>query len=148
MLKQLDAFDGIVAFATNLSKNFDTAFVRRIAQHIEIPLPNEEGRRAIWEKMISQKVPGRETLPWDRLVAESEGFAGGDIKNAVVNALAYAASLEGEYRRVSEEIFLQEIANVHNAKRNVGNSPTIRVKEEIIDTLPSGVSSGSFNSTT
>ena len=141
MLKQLDAFDGIVAFATNLSKNFDTAFVRRIAQHIEIPLPNEEGRRAIWEKMISPKVPGRESLQWDQLVAESEGFAGGDIKNAIVNTLAYVASLDGEHRRVSEEAFLQEIANVHNAKRNVGNSPTIRIKEEIIDALPSGVNS-------
>ena len=139
MLKQLDAFDGVVAFATNLSKNFDTAFVRRIAQHIEIPLPNEEGRRAIWEKMISPKVPGRESLQWDRLVAGSEGFAGGDIKNAVVNALAYVASLEEEHRRVSEEVFLQEIANVHNAKRNVGNSPTVRVREEIIDALPSNV---------
>jgi SpoVK/Ycf46/Vps4 family AAA+-type ATPase len=147
MLKQLDAFDGVVAFATNLSKNFDTAFVRRIAQHIEIPLPNAEGRRAIWEKMISPKVPGRENLRWDRLVAESDGFAGGDIKNAIVNALAYVASLEGEHRRVTEEVFLQEIANVHNAKRNVGNSPTIRIKEEIIDALPSGVNPESVNLT-
>ena len=137
MLKQLDAFDGIVAFATNLSKNFDTAFVRRIAQHIEIPLPNEAGRRVLWEKMVSPKVPGRENLQWDRLVADSEGFAGGDIKNAVVNALAYIASLEGERRRASDAVFLQEIANVHHAKRNVGSSPIIRVKEEILDGPPS-----------
>lgn len=137
MLKQLDAFEGIVAFATNLSKNFDTAFVRRIAQHIEIPLPNDAGRRTLWEKMISPKVPGRELLDWDRLVADSDGFAGGDIKNAVVNALAHIASLEGEHRRASDTVFVQEIANVRHAKRNVGSSPIVRVKEEILDGPPS-----------
>ena len=145
MLKQLDAFEGIVAFATNLSKNFDSAFVRRITQHIEIPLPNEEGRRVLWEKMISSKVPGRETLQWDRLVFESEGFAGGDIKNAIVNALAYVASLESEHRQVSDGVFLQEIANVHKAKQNVGSAPIIRVKEEIIDQLQSNVNPELFN---
>lgn len=139
MLKQLDAFDGIVAFATNLSKNFDTAFVRRIAQHIEIPLPNEAGRRTLWEKMISPKVPGREQLDWNRLVADSEGFAGGDIKNAVVNALAHIASFKEEERRASNAVFIQEIANVHHAKKNVGNAPIIRVKEEILDGLPNDV---------
>jgi len=129
----MDAFDGIVAFATNLSKNFDSAFVRRITQHIEIPLPNGEGRRVLWEKMISPKVPGRESIQWDQIVTQSEGFAGGDIKNAVVNALAHVAILEGEHRRISSDVLLQEIANVHNAKRNVGSTPIIRVSEEIID---------------
>ncbi|MDR0703364.1 MAG: AAA family ATPase [Planctomycetaceae bacterium] len=139
MLKQLDSFDGIVAFATNLSKNFDNAFVRRIAQHIEIPLPDAEGRRILWEKMISSKVPGREYLDWNRLVQESEGFSGGDIKNAVVNGLANTASLEEKHRTATTEIFVIEIGNIHHAKQNVGTTTAVKVKEEILDKMPENI---------
>jgi hypothetical protein len=45
MLKQLDAFAGVVVFATNLARNIDGAFVRRILQHVEVPLPDEACRR-------------------------------------------------------------------------------------------------------
>jgi SpoVK/Ycf46/Vps4 family AAA+-type ATPase len=136
MLKQLDAFEGIVAFATNLSKNFDNAFIRRIAQHIEIPLPDAEGRQTLWEKMISLKVPGRENLNWNQLVQESDGFSGGDIKNAIVNGLANTASLQENQRTVTTEFFITEIKHIRNTKQNVGTSPVIKVKEEILDEMP------------
>jgi SpoVK/Ycf46/Vps4 family AAA+-type ATPase len=136
MLKQLDGFEGIVAFATNLSKNFDNAFVRRISQHIEIPLPDTNGRRTLWEKMISLKVPGRENLDWNQLVQESDGFSGGDIKNAVVNGLANTASLQENQRTATTEIFVAEINHIHNAKQNVGTTPVVKVKEEILNEIP------------
>jgi SpoVK/Ycf46/Vps4 family AAA+-type ATPase len=139
MLKQLDSFDGIVAFATNLSKNFDNAFVRRIAQHIEIPLPDEEGRRMLWEKMVSLKVPGRENLDWNRLVCESGGFSGGDIKNVVVNGLANTASLEESQRTATTEIFITEIGHILNTKQNVGTTTVVKVKEEILDKIPENI---------
>ncbi|MDR3183751.1 MAG: ATP-binding protein [Planctomycetaceae bacterium] len=123
MLKQLDGFKGIVAFATNFSKNIDSAFVRRIDKHIHIPLPNDEARQAIWKKMVSSKVPGRESLDWDKLVQESEGFAGGDIKNAVVNSLVRIARLEETQRFASTDIFIKEIERGREALRNVGKSP-------------------------
>ncbi len=41
MLLQLDKFDGVVIFATNLAKNYDGAFVRRILAHIEFELPDK-----------------------------------------------------------------------------------------------------------
>jgi len=123
MLKQLDLFGGIVAFATNLSRNFDTAFVRRISQHIEIPLPDERAREAIWRKMVSPKVPGRETLDWGRLARESGAFSGGDIKNAVVNALARLADSDEPGRFARTDVFVEEIRFVRKAKDNIGAAP-------------------------
>jgi len=126
MLKQLDAFEGIVAFATNLSKNFDNAFVRRIAQHIEIPLPDDAGRKHLWQKFVSPKVPGRDGLDWDKLVELTDGFSGGDIKNVVVNGLANAATLKPP--QATADIFVKEIEHVRNAKLNVGNEPIVTTK--------------------
>ncbi|MDR0901150.1 MAG: ATP-binding protein [Opitutaceae bacterium] len=132
MLKQLDNFDGIVAFATNLAKNFDNAFVRRISQHIEIPLPNDAGRAAIWKKMVSPKIPGHDRLDWERLVLASKGFSGGDIKNAIVNSLARLANYAGNQRLASTDIFITEIQHVANAKKNVGADRDIKITETIV----------------
>ncbi|MCL1909422.1 MAG: AAA family ATPase, partial [Kiritimatiellaeota bacterium] len=96
MLTQLDEFDGVVAFATNLIENFDTAFERRIAQHIEIPLPDENGRGEIFQKKIPRKVPGRDGVDFDRLARESAGFGGGHILNAVLNSLARWVEITGK----------------------------------------------------
>lgn len=129
MLKELDSFEGIVAFATNLSRNFDNAFVRRISKHIEIPLPDGEGRRALWEKMISSRVPGREELDWEGLALATEGFSGGDIRNVVVNSLARVADLDEGSRHATTTIFLEEVSSVAKAKLNVGDSQSLRVSE-------------------
>ena len=41
MLLELDSFKGVTLFATNFMANYDSAFVRRIIGHIEMPLPTE-----------------------------------------------------------------------------------------------------------
>lgn len=55
LLKELDAFTGVVVFATNLARNFDGAFVRRILAHIEVLAPAPQGtipgpRRPAWTR--------------------------------------------------------------------------------------------------
>lgn len=91
MLKELDSYDGIVVFATNKFEKFDRAFIRRILQHIEIPLPDEESRLKLWQTLFVPNVPGRDTLDWQQLAKESEGMSGGDIKNCVILACSEAA---------------------------------------------------------
>lgn len=120
MLKQLDAFPGVVAFATNLAKNFDGAFVRRILLHVEVPAPDRAGRHQLWQRMFNPTVPGRDQLDWDRLADTSEGLVGGEIKNAVLIAAAVAASRPEETHRVNTDDVLQAIADVQRAKRDIG----------------------------
>ena len=73
MLKQLDSFEGIIIFATNLAINIDGAFVRRILQHIYVSPPDENCRKLLWKKMISFKVPGFEFLDFDEMAKIQKG---------------------------------------------------------------------------
>jgi len=120
MLKQLDNFSGIVIFATNLAKNFDGAFVRRILQHIEIPLPDMDGRMKLWLHMLSNLVPGRDQLDWMSIAQSSDGMSGGEIKNAVIISLSEAANRTGVDRIVKLEDLHRAIEDVKRAKKDIG----------------------------
>lgn len=94
MLIQLENFEGIVIFATNLVKNFDPAFETRILRHIKFDLPDEKARTAIFETLLPSRVPMDHKLSHDDYVlfaTDSEGFSGRDIRNSILDALSYAA---------------------------------------------------------
>lgn len=95
MLIQLEEFEGIVIFATNLVKNYDKAFESRIFKHLKFELPNSDQRKSIILKHIPIKVPfsGTERFSVDeieKLVQWSDGFSGREIKNAILEALTNA----------------------------------------------------------
>jgi ATP-dependent 26S proteasome regulatory subunit len=87
MLRQMDKFDGVVIFATNLFTNYDPAFCRRITWHIPFDLPCHEVRKGLWQYMISAKVPGRDTINFEALAARSDGLSGGDMVNVIKQTL-------------------------------------------------------------
>lgn len=127
MLKQLDAFDGIVAFATNLARNFDNAFVRRIPIHIEIPLPDEEGRRRILSTILPDKVPFKAKVDLAGLAAKTPGLSGGDLKNIVVNAVSDLAAMDWQTMDAAAltDIFMRHAEATSKAKREVGRNPIV-----------------------
>ncbi|TAK13296.1 MAG: ATP-binding protein [Anaerolineae bacterium] len=121
MLMALDRFSGVAVFATNLASNYDTAFVRRILGHVEMPLPNAAARRQLWQAQIPARLPADLTeKDWARLVRETEGLAGGDILNSVVLAAATAIQREGPACRVGVEDFSAAVAAAKKAKREIG----------------------------
>jgi SpoVK/Ycf46/Vps4 family AAA+-type ATPase len=126
MLKALDAFEGVVVFATNLARNFDGAFVRRILQHVEIPLPDQDGRKTLWQRKVPTQVPGRGALDWDQLAAWTEGFSGGDIMNAVIAGLTEASGRQGDDRKATMADFERAIKVLQHAKTVVGVDPDVR----------------------
>jgi SpoVK/Ycf46/Vps4 family AAA+-type ATPase len=133
MLKQLDAFDGIVAFATNLARNFDNAFVRRIPVHVEIPLPDEAGRQRILETIVPDKVPFKGKIDFTALAAQTPGLSGGDLKNAVVNAISDLAAQTWQTMDTAAltAVFARQAEATATAKRNVGRSAVVTENEEI-----------------
>src|SRR3954454_23478687 len=48
LLRELEQFNGVVIFATNLAANFDPAFERRIRTHVRFEMPGPEERERIW----------------------------------------------------------------------------------------------------
>lgn len=89
MLLSLDAFDGIVIFATNFVQSYDRAFETRV-RHIEFKMPDESCRRAIWEKHLVPQLPRSNDVTADKL-ARVEDVCGRDIKNAIIEIAVEAA---------------------------------------------------------
>jgi SpoVK/Ycf46/Vps4 family AAA+-type ATPase len=92
LLKELEDFNGVVIFATNLAVNFDPAFERRIRTHVLFEMPGVEEREQIWRVQVH---PAKTPLGDDvnfRVLAERYAVSGGDIKNAVLKAATMAAA--------------------------------------------------------
>jgi ATP-dependent 26S proteasome regulatory subunit len=95
LLRELEAFNGIVIFATNLAANFDPAFERRIRTHVLFEMPGVEERARIWQLQLHpKKTPLAPDVDF-RQLAERYTMSGGDIKNAVIKAAAAAAAEPG-----------------------------------------------------
>jgi SpoVK/Ycf46/Vps4 family AAA+-type ATPase len=95
LLKELETFDGVVIFATNLAANFDPAFERRIRTHVLFEMPGVDERDQIWRVQMH---PTLTPLAGDvdfRALAETYKVSGGDIRNAVLKAAMAAASEPG-----------------------------------------------------
>ncbi|MBA3949856.1 MAG: ATP-binding protein, partial [Acidobacteria bacterium] len=95
LLQELEAFNGVVIFATNMAVNFDPAFERRIRTHVLFQMPGVEEREQIWRVQMH---PSRTPLASDvnfRALAERYEGSGGDIHNAVLKAAMMAASEPG-----------------------------------------------------
>jgi SpoVK/Ycf46/Vps4 family AAA+-type ATPase len=95
LLRELEAFNGVAIFATNVAANFDPAFERRIRTHVLFDLPGVEQRAEIWRLQVHpHKTPLAPDVDFHEL-AEKYEASGGDIKNAVIKAAAGAAAEPG-----------------------------------------------------
>jgi AAA+ superfamily predicted ATPase len=128
LLIELERFDGIVVFATNFAKNYDSAFVSRIRYHIEFKLPDFEGRKQLWERMLVTGVPLDEERPLiiERAAAASDGLSGREIRTALRTAFPRALVENPQYPKVLWVHLESAIADVKTANRNVGKQHTDR----------------------
>jgi SpoVK/Ycf46/Vps4 family AAA+-type ATPase len=94
LLQELERFNGVIIFATNLAASLDPAFERRIRTHILFGLPGPQERERIWRSQLHQRTPLADDVDFHAL-AEEFPRSGGDIKNAVLKA-AQLATLEPE----------------------------------------------------
>src|SRR3954462_9478426 len=114
LLHELESFDGVVIFATNLAANIDPAFERRIRTHILFDMPNAEERERNWRVQLhARKTPLADDVDFSAL-AEAYPRSGGDIKNAVLKA-AQIATLEpvpDAEKRIHQRHFVQGMQEV------------------------------------
>ena len=122
LLIELERFEGVAVFATNFAKNYDSAFVSRIRYHIAFKLPDLEGRKQLWSKMLVPGVPlaeDRETLI-ERCATESEGLSGREVRTVLRTAFPRAIQDNVQEPRVQWTHLESAIADVRTARRNVG----------------------------
>jgi SpoVK/Ycf46/Vps4 family AAA+-type ATPase len=117
LLQELERFDGVVIFATNLAANFDPAFERRIRTHVLFELPSAAEREQIWRVQLHERTPLAGDVDF-RALAERYEVSGGDIRNAVLKAALAAAAepgLDGA-KRIHQHHFEAGIEEVVLAK--------------------------------
>jgi hypothetical protein len=90
LLQRLERHDGPVILASNLRKNIDEAFARRLHYLIEFPQPDEAQRLRLWRGMFPPQAPlaGDADLPF---LARQFALTGGDIRNIALDAAFIAA---------------------------------------------------------
>ena len=93
LLQRMEEYEGVVILATNLRKNMDEAFVRRLHFLIDFPFPGEEDRRHIWEGLWPAELPRSADLDLNFMARRFE-IAGGNIRNIAVSA-AFLAAADG-----------------------------------------------------
>jgi SpoVK/Ycf46/Vps4 family AAA+-type ATPase len=124
LLQELESYDGVVIFTTNLAANLDPAFERRIRTHVLFELPGPIEREQIWRVQMH---PSRTPLAADvdfRALAERYPVSGGDIRNAVLNAALAAAAEPGpdSGKRIHQRHLERAITEVIAAKQVMSQS--------------------------
>ena len=95
LLQRMDAFEGLAILATNLRKNIDDGFFRRMHFAVEFPFPDAAHRYRIWQQHLPARAPIKKDVDFGYL-AERFTLSGGNIRNVVVNAAFLAAECGGE----------------------------------------------------
>lgn len=122
LLIELERFNGIVVFATNFAKNYDSAFVSRIRYHIEFKLPDLEGRKQLWNRFLVINVPLEEEriIIIERAAIASDGLSGREIRTVLRTAFPRALVANPQEPKVLWTHLESAIADVRIANKNVG----------------------------
>lgn len=115
LLGRIDRFDGLVVLATNLRRNIDDAFVRRLDVVVELDEPDRAAREELWRCHLPAVAPLAEDVDPAALAAMYD-VTGGLIRNAALAAAFAAAAAD----RPIDQAAL--IAAVHDEYRKAGRS--------------------------
>jgi AAA+ superfamily predicted ATPase len=100
LLMKMEEHEGAVILASNLSKNIDQAFSRRMHYVIDFPSPDDTYREKLWQGMFPPQVPLGDDVDFVFLAKQFE-ISGGDIKNIALDA-AFLAAQDGQVVTMKE----------------------------------------------
>ena len=97
ILQRIESYEGMIILATNLVKNFDSAFMRRITVSIRFSEPDEKMRTLLWKDMLQNTALAEDEMLFENLAKQFE-ITGSNIKSIVRNALFLSFMEERELR--------------------------------------------------
>jgi len=95
MLQELERFEGMIILTTNMTELLDQALERRVSLKIKFEPPTKEARCKIWQSHLPKQLKVSEDVDFN-LLANKYEFSGGNIKNAVLNAMRKIVSRKGD----------------------------------------------------
>lgn len=127
MFMEIENYSGIVIFTTNLIRNYDAAFMRRILASVEFALPDQNGRQVIWGLLLPKDMPLSDAVNPAVLAERYEDLTGADIKDTIL--LAALACIRCGEKHIDLTHF--DLAFDRIRKRRLPEpEPNIVIKEE------------------
>jgi len=127
LLIQIEQFTGVVIFATNLARNYDSAFVTRI-RSIHFRKPDFDMRKKLWKIMLLPTLPLEAGVDIDKL-SSIENICGRDIKNTVVKA-AIKTAVENEIC-ITQQVLEDTLKSIIESNNEVTGTLSEEEKKEI-----------------
>jgi len=90
LLQRTEEYNGLVILASNIKKNMDEAFVRRLHFIVDFPFPEEPERLEIWRRTFPPQAPRAEDIDLPFLARKLK-ISGGNIRNIILAAAFIAA---------------------------------------------------------
>lgn len=138
LLMELDRFEGVVVFATNLLVSYDPAFLRRMFAHVRFELPDGPCRERLWRRLLPERLPRAADVSPAWLAAETAGLSGGDLLGIITRAACRAVQREGAEREVRRQDLAAEIAGVLQARRELPGAEELSGPAAPVLDLPAG----------
>ena len=126
LLQRLESYRGLAILTTNVKSALAPAFLRRLRFIVNFPLPNQNQRELIWQKVFPPQAPIDE-LDVGRLAKFN--ISGGTIHNVALNAAFLAAqdqsritmstvlsALRTEYRKLEKPINEADFKDVRSGR--------------------------------
>lgn len=122
LLTLIDRSNVVIIYATNLFRNFDSAFFRRILFHISYPLPKAAELERLWKFHIDKLPKDNQNFSYETIAKLSEGFiAGGDIKNITMRLCVKLAAHKIE--ALTNDCIQEEIERTKQSKNDSQGVP-------------------------
>ena len=134
LLQKMESFDGIVIVATNLPRNIDDAFSRRMHYVINFPLPDATTRERLWRGMMAGDIPRQRKIDFGYLARQFE-LSGGEIRNVVLDA-AYGAARSGE--SVTFAHLLRAVSRQYMKRGQILTAADFREHQALVSETPRG----------
>jgi len=80
LLQRIESYNGLVILASNQRANIDDAFVRRLQNIVQFPMPRPEERYEIWQKTFPPQIAIADDIDWHSIATRHE-LTGAGILN-------------------------------------------------------------------
>ncbi|MFJ4291432.1 ATP-binding protein [Cupriavidus sp. NPDC089707] len=129
LLQRMETHDGVVILASNLPKNLDPAFARRMHYTVEFGRPNAALREQLWRGMFPPGVPLTGDIDYMFVAGEFE-LTGGDIQTIALEAALLAA---GEGSAVGMAQLMRALSRRQTKHGDPGAAARFRAYQDTVE---------------
>ncbi|MEO0423481.1 MAG: ATP-binding protein [Pseudomonadota bacterium] len=135
LLQRVEVHPGVVILATNIAKNMDPAFSRRVHYTLDFPKPTAELREQLWRGMFPPQAPLADDLDFDFLARGFE-LTGGEIRNLALDGAMLAAAQDS---RIDMRCLIKAVARRLLSEGRAPSAAQFKQYAHLLDAHANGV---------